>query len=79
MRDFQQDISRLINWCQRNRLSIDVKKKKFFFYPHTQTVENYIYQEIKILGSPVSYVSSDLYLGVDIDNLLSLNNFILIH
>ena len=42
MHDFQQDVNRLINWCQKNRLNINVKKKQLFFHPYTSTVRNYI-------------------------------------
>ena len=40
MHDFQQDVNRLVLWCQRNRLSINVKKTKLVFYPANQNVEN---------------------------------------
>ena len=75
MHDFQQDVNRVIIWCQKNRLSINVKKTKLFFHPHTSNVENNINQDISIMGSIVRYVSSYLYLGVDIDNLLSFKQF----
>ena len=42
MHDFQQDVDRMITWCQKNRLSINVKKTKLVFHPHTSTVENNI-------------------------------------
>ena len=75
MHDFQQDVNRLIKWCQKNRLSINVKKTKLVFHPHMQTVVNDIHRDIVILNSPVSYVSSYLYLGVDIDEKLSFKQF----
>ena len=75
MHDFQQDVNRLIKWCQKNRLSINVKKTKLVFHPHTCTIETDVYQDIKILGSPVSYVTTYMYLGVDIDNQLSFKPF----
>ena len=42
------------------------------FYPHSQTVDNDINNEICISRIPVDYVTSYLYLGVDIDSMLSL-------
>ena len=42
MHDFQQDINRLIGWCQLNRLSINIKKTKLVFHPHSQNVVNNI-------------------------------------
>ena len=71
MHDFQQDVNRVIIWCQKNRLSINVKKNILVFHPHTSNVEI----NISIMGSIVRYVSSYLYLGVDIDNLLSFKQF----
>ena len=75
MHDFQQDVNRLITWCQQNRLSINVKKTKLVFHPHSQTIVNDIHSDIKILDTPVNYVTSYLYLGVDIDNLLTFKKF----
>ena len=75
MHDFQQDVNRLILWCQKNRLSINVKKTKLFFYPYAQNVENNINNEICISRTPVDYVNTYLYLGVDIDNMLSFKQF----
>ena len=40
MHNFKQDIMRMYTWCQRNRLSINVKKTKLVFYPHSSTVIN---------------------------------------
>ena len=71
MHDFQQDVNRLIKWCHVNRLSINVKKTKLVFHPHNVNVLNNVHDDIKISGEPVHYVTSYLYLGVDIDNLLT--------
>ena len=71
MHDFQQDVNRLVLWCQRNSLSINVKKTKLLFYPANQNVENNVNNVIKMQGTSVDYVTSYLYLGVDIDNMLT--------
>ena len=42
MHDFQQDVNRLLKWCQINRLSINVKKTKLVFHPHSANVKNNI-------------------------------------
>ena len=75
MHDFQQDVNRLITWCQANRLSINVKKTKLVFHPHSQTIINNTHSDITILNSPVNYVTSYLYLGVDIDETLTFKKF----
>ena len=72
---FQQDVNRLIKWCQLNRLSINVKKTKLVFYPHSQNAGNNINNEICISETPVDYVKSYLYLGVDIDDMLTFKQF----
>ena len=73
MHDFQQDVDRLLLWCQKNRLSINVKKTKPVFYPFTGDGE--ILQKVTIQDIPLNYVSSYLYLGVDIDNQLLFKTF----
>ena len=75
MHDFQQDVNRIMKWCQRNRLSINVKKTKLVFHPHNCNIENNVHHDITILNSPVSYVSTYLYLGADIDNQLTFKTF----
>ena len=75
MHNFQQDVNRLIGWCHVNRLSINVKKTKLVFYPHSQTTVNNVNNEICINRTPFDYVTSYLYLGVDIDNMLSFKQF----
>ena len=71
MHNFQQDVNRLVLWCQRNRLSINVKKTKLVFYPASQNAINDVNNIISMQGTAVDYVSSYLYLGVDIDNMLT--------
>ena len=73
MHDFQQDINRLLIWCQKNRLSINVQKTKPVFYPYSGDGE--ILQYVTIHNTPLNYVSSYLYLGVDIDSHLTFTTF----
>ena len=47
------------------------KKKLKIFHPHTSNVVNNVHENIKISGEPAHYVTSYLYLGVDIDNYLT--------
>ena len=71
MHNFQQDVNRLLVWCQRNRLSINAKKTKLVFYPASQNAINDVNNVINMQGTAVDYVSSYLYLGVDTDNMLT--------
>ena len=71
MHNFQQDVNKLVLWCQKNRLSINVKKTKLVHYPMNCNVVNNLNSEIRMHGTVVNYVSSYLYLGVDIDNMLT--------
>ena len=50
MHDFQQDVNRLIDWCQLNSISINVKKTKLVFHPYMQNVLNNANSEIKMYG-----------------------------
>ena len=38
LHDVKQDIDKMFRWCQKNKLSINVKKTKLVFYPHSSTV-----------------------------------------
>ena len=58
--------------CQENRLSINVRKTKGVFYPHSSNVSNNINHEIEINDQTVNYVQLFLFLGVDIDEHTSL-------
>ena len=60
MHEFQQDVNRLIKWCQVNRLNINVKKTKLVFHPHSQNVENNLNDVITISNDPVGYVNTYL-------------------
>ena len=71
MHNFQQDVNKLVLWCQRNRLSINVKKTKLVFHPAIQSAVNDVNNVITMQGTTVDYVLSYLYLGVDIDNMLT--------
>ena len=75
MHNFQQDVNRLIKWCQINRLGINVNKTKFVFHPYSSNVENNIHKNITISDVNVNYVTSYLYLGVDIDNNLTFKQY----
>ena len=48
MHNFKQDVLRMHEWCQKNRLSINVKKTEAVFYPYSNTVVNNINNRIEI-------------------------------
>ena len=75
MHDFKQDVTRMYEWCQLNRLSITVKKTKVVFYPHTSTIVNNLNHEITINNEIVNYVQSYLYLGIDVDQHLTFKKY----
>ena len=41
LHNFKQDIDKMFRWCQKKRLSINVKNTKLVFYPHSFTVVNH--------------------------------------
>ena len=75
MHNFKQDVSRMYDWCQKNRLSINVKKTKTVFYPYTNTIKNNINNRIEINKQEIHYVDSYLYLGIDIDEHLTFKKY----
>ena len=75
MHNFQQDVNRLIKWCQVNRLSINIKKTKLVFHPYSTNVVNNINNNISISNVNIKYVTSYLYLGVDIDSSLTFKQY----
>ena len=75
LHSFKQDIDRMYKWCYRNRLSINVKKTKAVFYPHSNTILNNINQNLEINKQKIHYVSSYLYLGIDIDESLTFKKY----
>ena len=48
MHNFKQDVLRMFEWCQKNRLSINVKKTRAVFYPYSSTVKHDINSIIEI-------------------------------
>ena len=75
LHNFKQDIDKMFRWCRKNRLSINVKKTKLVFYPHSSAVTNDVNNEIFINRQPVQYVNSYLYLGIDIDEHLTFKKY----
>ena len=75
MHSFKQDIDKMFRWCQRNKSSINVKKTKLVFYPHSSTVVNDMNHEVTINRQPVQYVNSYLYLGIDINEHLTFKKY----
>ena len=75
MHNFKQDVLRMYDWCQKNRLSINVKKTKPVFYPYSSAVKNDINNRIVINRQEIQYVNSYLYLGIDIDEHLTFKQY----
>ena len=75
MHNFKQDVLRLYEWCQKNRLSINVKKTKAVFYPYSNVIKNDINNKIVINRQEIQYVNLYLYLGIDIDENLTFKKY----
>ena len=53
-----------------------MSRKQNLFFTHTPRIfVNNFHHDITIMGSPVAYMTSYLYLGVDIDNMLTFKQF----
>ena len=68
---FQSDLDSLSAWLYSNKLTLNVKKCKFFFYGKRQ-VKNCF----KLIGQPIEETNSFKYLGVHIDTKLSFKDHV---
>ena len=71
----QTDVNCIKSWCNRNKLTINVKKTVTEYFPRNNHVKvnDFVKQyPIYIEQHPVSYVFSFKYLGVEIDQHLSM-------
>ena len=64
----QQDITNITEWCQINELTINCKKTKAQFFKEQHT--------IKLQEQEVGYSDTFKYLGVEIDDLLSMKSHV---
>ena len=75
---FKQDIKAIETWCLRNELTINIKKTKLQYFPHSRNIDFLSVEKdinCQIYGETLSYVNTFKYLGIDIDRNFSMKKF----
>ena len=75
---FNQDIKAIELWCLKNELTINIKKTKLQYFPHSRNIDCTIFENdvaCQIYGQRLSYVGTFKYLGIDIDRNLNMKSF----
>ena len=66
-------LDRLISWCEENKLKINRKKTKYMLIKHTKVFQE---PQIKMGNFKLGTVCSYEYLGVTLDDRLSMNDYL---
>ena len=72
----QEDITRLYEWCSRNRLTINIQKTKAMIIGSKSLIKKCNPPSIKLGTNIIEYVKSYKYLGITLDQTLTFNNHI---
>ena len=77
IRNCQSLLSKLLDWCEVNKLTINVSKTKHMFIPRNKT-HNELIKDISAYITPgkLQNVASYKYLGVDLEQTLSFDAMI---
>ena len=69
--DVQNDMSRLLHWCNKNQLTMNIKKTKSMFYGTKKMIKVTNLSNIKLGNDELQYVNKFSYLGIKLDNTLN--------
>ena len=69
----EQKLGKMSNWCQANKLSINYGKTKFMTIKHTKIPKE---PELRSTGGKVSTVHQYEYLGMILDDKLTMNEYV---
>ena len=75
MGELQSDVNNIYKWCNRNKLTINTSKTKAQYFPRNSNVnakEFYNENPITINNANLTYEHHFRYLGIEIDNLLTM-------
>ena len=70
----EQDLSNLKNWCNRNQLTMNIKKTKYVVYGLKSQTRKLREHQLSIQDNRLERVSSYKYLGINLDMNLNYNN-----
>ena len=67
----QEDLDRVITWCNLNRLTPNVDKTKFMWFTSYQKLDNTLDKPVNINNVPLGKVEDYKYLGIWLDSTLT--------
>ena len=77
VKECQALLSRLINWCEFNKLTINISKTKHMFIPRNLTDKESIKNiQVNVATEKLQNVESYKYLGVDLEHTLSFDTMV---
>ena len=77
VKECQSLLSRLINWCEFNKLTINISKTKHMFIPRNLTDKESIQNiQVNVTTEKLQNVESYKYLGVDLEHTLSFDTMV---
>ena len=75
--NLQHDLDRVLLWCNKNKLTININKTKAQLFPRNSNIDvNEIIQnnQIKINNVPLHYKHHFRYLGIELNQMLTMKN-----
>ena len=75
---FKRDLAAIEFWCLKNKLTLNIKKKKLQFFSENRNFDYSLFENdviCQIYNQTLEYESTFKYLGVDIDRYLNLKGF----
>ena len=74
--ELQSTLDQLINWCDKNELTVNLQKTKFMIFGSRSRVKRAKNSKLFIKGTSIQQVPSFKYLGFSMDSVLSFSNHI---
>ena len=77
MQNVQTDVNAIYKWCNKNKLTINVSKTKAQYFPRNSNIQSKTFESnnpIFINNSKLQYEQHFRYLGVELDQSLSMKN-----
>ena len=66
--DVKQDLQLLMNWCNNNQLTVNIKKTKLMVFGTKGMLKRAQYHEMYLGNDKLQYVNDYVYLGIKLDN-----------
>ena len=75
--NMQQDLDRVFQWCNKNKLTININKTKAQLFPRNSNIDVNdltLNNQVKINSVTLHYEHHFRYLGIELDQLLTMKN-----